>query len=494
MYGFYLLLILTGIAERSLGGKASPGECTNYVGSIQTANLQTHLRSLQAIATANGNTRAVGTSGYTESVEYVKSTLRKFANCEISTQPFTVQSFKLYSSSLVETFPENITFSSLDYRVLDYSGSGELAGTASPLPGAVTGCDESDWVGFEANRIALVSRGECNFATKVGWATLYNASAVLIYNTDTTGPTTGTLGSSQSLVVMGITNFLGSTLLDNPDAELFLSANTSVLVVPTENVLCTSPEGNPDATIVVGSHLDSVPAGPGINDNGSGTSVNLELAIQAFASNLRPFNNRVIFAWWAAEELGLLGSSYFVQNASAEGTLPQIALNLNFDMLGSSNGIRQVLHGAEAEDPNIRAASGTIQKLFETYFNSSKYPFEYKAFNGRSDYGPFISNGIPAGGLATGAEVIKTQSERDIYGGVCNTPFDPCYHQSCDNIENVNLDLLRQMGQASAYTLEKLIIQPDLFTFLDDEKHQTREFSSSPSNHKPTDGIWPFYQ
>jgi Zn-dependent M28 family amino/carboxypeptidase len=155
------------------------------------------------------------------------------------------------------------------------------------------------------------------------------------------------------------------------------------------NVLAVSYTGDPDNTIVVGSHLDSVLAGPGINDNGSGSSVNLELALQLgglLENGKLNLTNRVRFAWWAAEEFGLLGSTYYVQNLinTSSPELHEIALNLNFDMLGSPNFYRGIYNGS-AHD----VGSGQIQSLFEAYFESVNLTMALKPFNERSDYAPF---------------------------------------------------------------------------------------------------------
>jgi Zn-dependent M28 family amino/carboxypeptidase len=192
-----------------------------------------------------------------------------------------------------------------------------------------------------------------------------------------------------------------------------------------------------------------------------------------------PITNSIRFAWWAAEELGLLGSTNYVNTLTPEGmywpikhlirtlclslslslcrslsltvyyththththTLFQtfcccverskIALNINFDMLGSPNYFRGILNGFLA-DPNINAGSSYIAKLFQDFFQSKDLSFIMTPFNGRSDYGPFLEAGIPAGGLKTGAEEPKTTEWRKLFGGNTNAWMDPCYHQSCD--------------------------------------------------------------
>ena len=153
------------------------------------------------------------------------------------------------------------------------------------------------------------------------------------------------------------------------------------------------------------------------------------------------------FCWWGAEELGLLGSEYYVAEAIKSGEINNIALNLNFDMLGSPNYIRGVYDG-EGADIDIRTGSVNIEQLFTTFFNFENLAWNLTEFTGRSDYGPFIANGIPAGGLFTGAEVIKPDGYRKDYGGLANAAFDTCYHGGCDDIYNINQEVL---GGVSIY-------------------------------------------
>jgi len=241
-------------------------------------------------------------------------------------------------------------------------------------------------------------------------------------------------------------------LLISGDYELDYEVETKTTILESSNILAQTLGGNPNYTIVVGSHLDSVPAGPGINDNGSGSATNLELAMSTFNCLKEPVN-RIIFAFWGAEELGLLGSNYYVSQLTTNEKA-NIALNLNFDMLGSPNYVFGIYNGSGA-DITIRNKSEQIQHSFEHYFIETNTTFQLTEFNGRSDYGPFIAAGIPAGGLATGAETLKTEKEREIYGGFANAQLDPCYHQKCDTFQNLNLKALEVNLRAAAYVLQK---------------------------------------
>jgi Zn-dependent M28 family amino/carboxypeptidase len=219
----------------------------------------------------------------------------------------------------------------------------------------------------------------------------------------------------------------------------------------TTNVIAETPRGDPDNVIVVGAHLDSVGVGAGINDNGSGSAAILEIAEQM--SKVKP-RNKVRFIWFGAEESGLLGSEAYVASLSPEER-SQIAAMLNFDMIGSPNFVRFVYDGDLSDSPPLPGGpppgSAAIETLFLEYFASQGLATEPTAFDGRSDYGPFIDAGIPAGGLFTGAEGIKTPAQAAIYGGEAGEQYDPCYHLSCDDITNLSLTAIDQMSDAAAH-------------------------------------------
>ena len=202
---------------------------------------------------------------------------------------------------------------------------------------------------------------------------------------------------------------------------------------------------------MAGAHLDSVQAGPGINDNGSGSAVLLEVAEQI--AKLKP-ENTLRFAWWGAEESGLIGSTQYVAGLSEE-ELERIALYLNFDMVGSPNYVFMVYDSDVSTYPAppgvpIPAGSTAIEDVFESYYTLLGEPYDDAQFSGRSDYQAFINSGIPAGGLFTGAEVVKTAEQAAIWGGTAGAQFDPCYHLACDVFDNVSLHALDVNADAIA--------------------------------------------
>jgi Zn-dependent M28 family amino/carboxypeptidase len=162
----------------------------------------------------------------------------------------------------------------------------------------------------------------------------------------------------------------------------------------------------------------------------------------------------VRFAWWGAEESGLVGSTFYVDNLS-EDERDQIALYLNFDMIGSPNHVFFIYDGDDSDSEGAGPGpegSAQIENLFEWYYTEIGEPFKGTDFSGRSDYGPFIAVGIPAGGLFTGAEGIKTAEEASLWGGTAGDQYDPCYHLACDTFDNVNLHALEINADAVAFS------------------------------------------
>jgi Predicted aminopeptidases len=322
---------------------------------------------------------------------------------------------------------------------MTYSGSGDPTAALQPTndivipPGPVastsnSGCEAADFTGFTAGNIALVQRGTCTFQQKALNAIAAGAVGVVVFNEGQPGRTDvvqGTLGdpTGQSVPVIGTSFAIGEELYNLTKAgpvTVHLTTQTISETRTTHNVYADTT-GRADRTVVVGAHLDSVAEGPGINDNGSGSAANLEVALQFKKLGIQP-QNRVRFVWWSAEEEGLLGSTFYVSQLSARDIKDTMA-NLNFDMVGSPNPVRFVYDGDGSATP-VAGPNGSknIEKIFTDYFGSLGLATDPTAFDGRSDYGPFIAAGIPAGGLFTGAEGIKTPAQAAVYGGTPGSP------------------------------------------------------------------------
>ncbi|MGW8767734.1 M28 family peptidase [Streptomyces sp. NPDC055815] len=210
------------------------------------------------------------------------------------------------------------------------------------------------------------------------------------------------------------------------------------------NLIADWPGGDPNQVIMSGSHLDSVTGGPGINDNGSGSAAILETALAVSRAQLQP-TKHLRFGWWGAEELGLVGSKYYVNNLpSTERS--KIKGYLNFDMIGSPNPGYFVYD----DDP-------TIEQTFKDYYAGLGIPTEIETEgDGRSDHAPFKNVGIPVGGLFSGADYTKTSAQAQKWGGTAGQAFDRCYHSSCDTTANINDTALDRNSDAIAYAVWNL--------------------------------------
>jgi Zn-dependent M28 family amino/carboxypeptidase len=441
----------------------TPPSNNSLYNALNVQDIMTHLQMFQAIANASNGTRAANTVGYNVSAAYVESLLNATGFYNVTRNYFTIPAFDILTTpTLQETYPSNRSFIyQQDFVLVQFTRGGYVQAPVAAVPNL--GCDPSDWANFPPNYIALVLRGNCTFATKISFAFASGAAMIIIYNNQP-GLVSPAGLANVTIPMVFMTQDQGMALVDalsiGLNITLAFNVSTRVYSVPTFNVIADSLTGRPNATIVIGSHLDSVPAGPGINDNGSGSATDLQLALLIAKLNMT-LNNRFRFAWWGAEELGLLGSTAYVQSIQGTPEIQNIALNLNFDMIGSPNFFRGVYNGSGAS-PNVINGSISIQNLFANYFQSNNITYAFTSFDGRSDYGPFISNGISAGGLFTGAEVIKSPSYRSLFGGIANAPYDPCYHQSCDTVENINVQVLDQLSHCIAAVLQRLAVDTAL--------------------------------
>ncbi len=441
------------------------------------------LDALQQIADANDGNRASGTPGYAASRDYVVKTLKK-AGYKPEVQTFEFAFYEENSpATLAQTAPDATTYASPDdFSSMTYSGSGDVTAEVVPVDtdgtvngSSTSGCEAEDFASFPAGSIALVQRGTCAFGQKATNAEEAGAAGVIIFNSGVEGRTdsfVGTLGApGYEIPVFGSSFAVGQDLIDPAGTEVTMTADTTSELRETYNVIAETRGGDQDNVVMAGSHLDSVTEGPGINDNGSGSASILETAVKLAKFDQKnkqkgkkgkgnkgkgKLENQVRFAWWGAEELGLLGSEHYVGELSQE-EIDEIALYLNFDMVGSPNYVRFVYDGDNSEGGGAVGPAGSddIEAMFNDYFDSVDLASEATPFSGRSDYGPFIAEGvdIPSGGLFTGAEGVKTEEQAEIYGGEAGVAYDVCYHAECDDRDNVSMDAIDEMSDAIAHAI-----------------------------------------
>ena len=433
--------------------------------AVSAKGVTQHLKALQKVADANEGNRAAGTSGHVASADYYEKLLKK-AGYTTWRQPFSYEKSIVDVAVLDQTAPTPVSYEyGVDFIEATNASEGDISGPLQAVDinltgdrASTSGCEDADFDSFTAGNVALIQRGTCPFRQKADFALANGAIGVIIFNQGNASETEdrsalfgGTLGDTIFSLPVATTTFaLGETLANTAGAEVRLAFDAHIEAVDTFNLFADTKTGDVNKTIVVGGHLDGVAEGPGINDNGSGTASILETALQMSKKHIVP-KNKVRFAFWSGEEDGLLGSNYYVGQLTPE-QIAQHAANLNFDMVGSINAVRFVYDGdGDAFGTAGPAGSDAIETTFEDYFASQGLETAPTAFDGRSDYFAFIENGIPAGGLFTGAEGRKTVDEAAIFGGTAGAPYDPCYHAACDTINNVDQKVLGQMADAIAH-------------------------------------------
>ncbi|MFI9558603.1 M28 family peptidase [Nonomuraea endophytica] len=426
------------------------------VKKVKGTNVKKHLDALQAIATANGGTRATGTPGYPASRDYVANKLRK-AGYKVTLQPtdFVEGWVENSAPTLNLTAPSQKTYvPNEDFFTFQPSPPGDVTAQVqgvdltlppTPTPTSTSGCEPADFTGFVAGRIALIQRGTCAFAQKIRNAGRAGASGIIVFNEGQPGRTDAfplDIGEWRGGVPMVFADFaVGNELAATPGATVRLKVDATLTLGKSDNVIAETRGGDPRNVVMVGAHLDSVEAGPGINDNGSGSAAILETALQLAHF---PVKNKVRFAFWTSEEIGLLGSDQYVERLSA-AERKRIRVYLNFDMVGSPNYAFKLYDGDDSDatgSPAGPPGSAHIEKQLNKFFQSRNLSTVGTDFDGRSDYGPFIAVGIPSGGIFTGAEGIKTPAEAALFGGQAGVAYDVCYHLACDTIANINMTAL----------------------------------------------------
>ncbi|KAK4223430.1 putative aminopeptidase precursor [Podospora fimiseda] len=413
---------------------------------ITTKGLMNNLQKLYDIAVANGGNRAFGLPGYAASVDYVWSKVSKVKGVKAYKQDFPALFNFVDSISLTVDGEDVYVYG------LTYSPSTSAEGVTAEIvagPEGAAGCDVASYDGLDVkDKIVLVQRFRCptggTLAGRLLPAARAGAAAVIIYHDLTTNATAGSLSAPNPEHVPG--GFIN--LVDGEKIKARLAAGETVTATfqqtqtietrITQNIIVDLEGGDENNVIVLGAHLDSVQAGPGINDDGSGTSLLLELFA---AANKYSTKNKVRFAWWGAEENGLLGSKYYTQNLSVKEA-DKILAYLNFDMVakgfigvGDADGSEHGLAGPPGSD--------VIERIYIEHFTKQGVEVTPAVITNGSDYASFwqVLN-KPFGFLHTGTGVAQ----------------DPCYHQACDTIANPDPKTITINAKAAAHMLSVLSV------------------------------------
>jgi hypothetical protein len=387
---------------------------------IARADLIRHLAALQRIADANGGERAAGTAGYDASVDYVARVLRR-AGWRVRTESVPAALWRERSRASLSI--NGTALPPWQFRVPSYSAAGRVDGT---LQAVDDGCDEADFEPLAPGQVAFTGFGKCFLYRKATNARRAGAQALVVQ----TGATRrGVPSATLAVPGIGIPVVMmseGVAARDRDRVQLTIDASTTR--GRTQNVIAEiGPRSGPVA--MAGAHLDSVPGGPGINDNGSGVATLLEVA-RTFGP--RP-PGRVRLAFWGAEEEGLIGSRRYVRELS-DAQRDEIDAYLNLDMVGSPNAVAAVYSDGD------RRLGRLLRRVHPG-------PERGILVGNRSDSSAF--KGIPINGLYTGAD------ER----GPGGRPRDPCYHLPCDRLSNVDPAVLSEMARATAAALDELARQ-----------------------------------
>lgn len=397
---------------------------------ITTENLMKNLRTLDRIASAHGGNRAFGLPGYQASVDYIWDRVSSLPGTKAWKQDFS----SLFD--MVESIELRVDNEPIPVYGLTYSPSTSKEGLTAEIVSGVdgdAGCLDGSYGDWVKGKIVWVKRGRCptggTLAGRLLPAARAGAAAVIIYNDSPTNITGGTLSTSDKDHVPGgfINQAEGLRIKARLDAgeklHGYFQQTQIVEQRATQNVFVEIEKGDPENVIMVGAHLDSVQAGAGINDDGSGTSLILELLLAAVEYETK---NRIRFAWWGAEENGLLGSRHYCSSLNAS-QINSILAYLNFDMV--SRGFIGVGDGDGSSYGRVAPpGSGAIEKLFTDYFLSQDIAVTPVNLTNGSDYASFwrLLN-KPFGYLHTGTGAAQ----------------DPCYHRACDTIQNPNPETIK---------------------------------------------------
>ena len=455
---------------------AKPGDVdsTRLERLVTVEGITEHQQALQNIADLNGGTRYTRTPGYTASAAYVKATLEKAgydARYEMFNMPDWRENAPPVLQQVLPTSKPYVAGSaadddspSVDFIAFEHSPTKSLTNVkvvptndiVIPSPGGTTsGCEMSDFPDATKDAVSLIQRGTCAFTLKLQNAVAAGAVGVILFNEGDTPDRRNALFRSADpgyplpavLSSFAVGEELYNAYKAGQDPTVNLATNGVDVEHLYPNVVAETKRGDANHMVLLGAHLDSVPAGPGVNDDGSGTSFQLELAEQLAKAGTPP-RNKIRFLWFGGEEDGLVGSQYYAAHLS-NAEVARTDMMLDTDMIASPNFARLVYDGdgstfgSEVSGP---PGSGKVEQVLTNYWSQRGMVSEPIPFDGRSDYVGFINRGIPAGGVFAGAEAPKTAAQVAKYGGVLGEQLDPCYHEACDTYSTVT-------GQPPAETM-----------------------------------------
>lgn len=505
------LVATVGVAPTSAGADTASKHCdfqvnntpSKLVNCIKKDDLWNHMKAFQAIADANPGpdgmpSRNSGEPGYKASVDYVAKVMRK-AGYDVTIQPYKF----FYYAYTARPVLREVSPTSHDYVLADEWNPGQSTGSTTadlqpaggivvpptPTPSSASGCTMDDFSSFVKGRIALIQRGTCNYGQKVLNAQAAGASGVVIFNEGNPDRTSVVVGSLTDAlgnrivptIPVAFTSFdIGNNLLTEYQqstqagtAPPVMNIGIQAIVNPNAddyNVIAESKGGDPNHTLVVDAHLDAI-YGAGMLDNASGSATILDIAQQM--KHVRP-RNKLRFIWFGGEELGLLGSAYYVNNLTPT-ELSHIGYDLDADVTATPNYLIGILDPAGVDLFGRTVTTTFPEQVYEpskvsrdqsiNFFDSIGLKHELFSPVG-TDAFSFNVAGIPASGLLTGQDCCKTQQEVDLFGGHVgnyegNIPSSDggCVDNPfrwCDNLSNNDPEVLTSVSKAFANTVVRM--------------------------------------
>ena len=505
---------------------ANPTACANRVNNtprklidcVNKDDLWAHMVKFQQIADANPGTdghpsRNSGEPGYKASADYVANVMRA-AGYDVTLQEYKFHYFSFVGDPVLrEDSPTPQSFVlGKDFNPAQIAGSlsakvqpaDGIVLPATPTPSSKSGCAASDFAGFTQGNIALIQRGFCTFAQKVANAEAAGASAAIIFNEGNPGRTgvfNGGLSGNENIPVIFTSTAVGAHLLGQSapvvtiDVKLIDDPNRS-----DWNVIADSKGGDPNNILVIDAHLDAI-FGAGMLDNASGSATILDIAQQLKNTNTR---NKLRFIWFGGEELGLLGSEYYVNTLPAD-ELAKIKFDLDADVTATPNYVAGVLDPKDGVTlfgrnpgtpmpPSIWAPSAIGRDYGIDYLNSiGKNNILFSADG--TDAFSFQQAGIPASGVLTGQDCCKLASDVALFGGFegnfeGTVPGDDggCVDNPfrwCDNLSNNDPEVLTWMSKTFANMVGHMAFDTQVFDSTKNGGGHVKKDAARPSVASP---------
>ncbi|CEL56744.1 putative aminopeptidase [Rhizoctonia solani AG-1 IB] len=439
-----------------------------YQESITIDGLLAHAKKWQEFADRANGTRSFDTKGYKLSADYVHD-LAKSSGYKVTRQTVKFPQSTIRSQELEinhKVFGPGEVIALINSPPTPKEGINASLALVLDEPSTFTGpgCNSDDYDGLDVRKaVVFMSSSGCTFATKSAVAKRAGALGVVIYNdVPGKGPIQGQISSNASenlpTVMIGYDDAQEYIKILRADefperVAITMKVDSSMKVLESYNIIAQTQWGNKDNVIHVGAHLDSVPAGPGINDNGSGSAAIAELLVQL--AKLKSSVNAVRFSWWTNGENGSIGSKHYIDSLSGEER-KKIAMYINVDTIASPNYIYGIHDGSNSSEFNTIVpppGSAALERLFQADFESKNIPWAIAGFTSSSDYDAFAKVGIPVGGLVTGGDGIKSEAQAAKFGGQAGVPFDKCYHQTCDTIDNLAKDAFLVNARSIAHVI-----------------------------------------